>query len=198
MLRLMGVGAIESLNRAGQYGVQYQAFDGRWLRWIDCARLAKDPSQARSLVLEGELDLDQVVVLEGLSALPVDNCQKSSLTYKPANDLPLLEQLAGTNPNRIEIQTSTTAPAWLVLSDVWYPGWQARVDGEPTRLLRADYLFRALRVPAGEHQILLSYQPLSFWGGAALSLISILFTVIIFIRLRRAVRRQDFARIREE
>ncbi len=198
MLRLMGVGAIESLNRARQYGVQYQAFDGRWLRWIDCARLAKDPSQARSLVLEGELDLNQVVVLEGLSGLPVDDCQKSSLTYKPATDLPLLEQIAETNPNRIEIQTSTTAPAWLVLSDVWYPGWQARVDGEPTRLLRADYLFRALRVPAGEHQILLSYQPLSFWAGAALSLISILFTVIIFIRLRRSVRRQDFARIEEQ
>ncbi len=65
MLSLMGVGVIESLNRRQPFGVQYQPFDGQRLRWIDCAQLASDPAQARSLVLEGGLDFDQVVVLEG-------------------------------------------------------------------------------------------------------------------------------------
>ncbi len=106
-------------------------FDGRWLRWIDCARLASDPSQARSLVLEGELDLDQVVVLEGLSGLPVDDCQKSDLTNEPATDHAASRTAAGTNPNRIEIQTSTTdsglagAVGCLVPGLAGSSGWRA-------------------------------------------------------------------------
>jgi hypothetical protein len=190
MLRLMGVGVVESLNRRQPFGVQYQRFDGRRLRWIDCARMAGDSAQARRLVLEGGLDFDRVVVLEGLAALPDDDCQKSSQGNEPANQALFLEQgviqAAGMNPNRLEIQSSSKTPAWLALSDVWYPGWQARVDGKPVPLLRANYLFQALRVPAGKHQIVLVYQPLSFWGGAALSLVSLLITGFIFTRQRRS------------
>jgi uncharacterized membrane protein YfhO len=141
------------------------------------------------------LDIDKVVVLEGLSALPADDCQKSTL----ANELPVPEQISiqadEANPNQLEIHLSAKTPAWLVLSDVWYPGWRARVDGETVQLLRANYLFRALRVPAGEHQISLSYQPLSFWGGAALSLFSLLLAGFIFIRLRQSGKSLDFSTI---
>ncbi len=120
---------------------------------------------------------------KGLPALPVDDCQTSTA----ANEAPEIEQpvvqAVGTNPNRLEFRSLSRTPAWLVLSDVWYPGWRARVDGKLVQLLRANYLFQALRVPAGEHQIVLTYQPLSFWGGATLSLVSILAAVCIFIRL---------------
>ena len=191
MLRLMGVGVVESLNRRQPFGVQYQRFEGRRLRWIDCALPAGDPAQARRLVLEGGLDFEQVVVLEGPAVLPEDDCQQSAQGDQPANQAPGLEQAviqaAGTNPNRMEIQSSSRTPAWLALSDVWYPGWQARVDGKPVPLLRANYLFQALRVPEGEHQIVLVYQPLSFWGGAALSLLSLLVAGFIFVRIRRSV-----------
>ena len=193
MLRLMGIGVVETLNRRQPYGVQYQRFDGRWLRWINCARLASDPSQARWMVLAGELDFDKVVVLEGLPALPADDCQKSRLPNEPLDPAQVSIQAAGANPNRLEIHLSATTPAWLVLSDVWYPGWRARVDNEPVQLLRANYLFRALRVPAGEHQISLAYQPLSFWGGAALSLFSLLLAGFFFVHLRSSAKSQAFS-----
>jgi hypothetical protein len=197
MLRLMGVGVIESLNRKLPFGVQYQPFDGRRLRWIDCALSASSPAQARSLVLEGGLDFDQMVVLEGLTELPVDDCQKSIRANPQANEAmneaPAIEQaviqVAGTNPNRLEFRSSSRTPVWLVLSDVWYPGWQGRVDGKPVQLLRANYLFQALRVPAGEHQIVLVYQPLAFWGGAALSLGTWIAAFYIVFRRRRIAHR---------
>jgi len=47
----------------------------------------------------------------------------------------------------------------LIFSELDYPGWRATVDGDPTRLVRADYLLRALCVPAGEHRIVLVYDP---------------------------------------
>ena len=48
----------------------------------------------------------------------------------------------------------------MVLSEIWYPdGWTATVDGEQTALVRANYILRALPVEAGEHNVVLSYEP---------------------------------------
>jgi uncharacterized membrane protein YfhO len=61
---------------------------------------------------------------------------------------------------------------WLVLADTWYPGWQAAVDGERVPLYRADYLFRAVEVPPGEHQVSFTYRPLSVRLGVLISILA--------------------------
>ena len=53
----------------------------------------------------------------------------------------------------VKVHTSASADAWLVLSDTYYPGWIASVDGQPTSVLRGDVLFRVVPVPAGEHDV---------------------------------------------
>ena len=60
--------------------------------------------------------------------------------------------------NRIEAQVRGGG-GLLILSEVYYPGWRAMVDGSATRLVRADYLLRAVCVPAGEHRVVLVYDP---------------------------------------
>ena len=72
----------------------------------------------------------------------------------------------------------------LVVSDTWYPGWRARVDGETARILRADHAFRALALTAGAHRVELAYAPLSFRLGAALSALG-LALVALLARARR-------------
>ena len=77
--------------------------------------------------------------------------------------------------NRIEAQVRGGG-GLLIFSEVDYPGWQATVDGNPTRLVRADYLLRALCVPAGEHLVVLAYNPPLLKPGltvTALALLSI-------------------------
>jgi uncharacterized membrane protein YfhO len=70
------------------------------------------------------------------------------------------------------------------MSDVWYPGWQAFVDGELAKLWRANYLFRAVAVPAGEHEITIAYQPKVFYGGVAVSSVALIgLTAIVLIWL---------------
>jgi uncharacterized membrane protein YfhO len=55
----------------------------------------------------------------------------------------------------------------LVLSDNWYPGWQATLDGKPVNVLRADAAIRAVAVPAGSHRIEMRYLPSGMpWAGA--------------------------------
>ncbi len=77
-------------------------------------------------------------------------------------------------PNKITIKTINDGNRLLFLSDTYYPGWKAIVDGKETKIYRADYTFRAIYVPKGQHIIHFIYQPFSFQLGATMSTISIL------------------------
>ena len=70
----------------------------------------------------------------------------------------------------VKIHTSASADAWLVLSDTYYPGWVASVDGQPTSLLRGDVLFRVVPVPGGEHDVEFRFEPASVKLGLLISL----------------------------
>ena len=63
----------------------------------------------------------------------------------------------------------------LIFSEVDHPGWRATVDGVPTQLIRADYLLRALCVPAGEHRVTLVYDPPLLKAGLVLTCLALLF-----------------------
>lgn len=67
--------------------------------------------------------------------------------------------------NKIVIQISSRDNQLLFLSDPFYPGWNAYVDGKKTAILRADFAFRAVEVPKGKHTVIFSYQPMSFYLG---------------------------------
>jgi hypothetical protein len=74
--------------------------------------------------------------------------------------------------------------SWLLLSDTWFPGWRVSIDGAPTKLFRGDYVFRAVWVPAGSHVVGFTYQPLSFWLGALISVISWIGLIVMVVRWR--------------
>lgn len=88
--------------------------------------------------------------------------------------------------NSVDIECNADAPGVVVLTDTFYPGWHARVtQGGVSRdvpILRANYLFRAVEVPAGKSRIEFSFMPQSFVWGAAASLVSLLVTVAVVLR----------------
>jgi hypothetical protein len=59
----------------------------------------------------------------------------------------------------LSVDVAPTQPGLLVLSEVWYPGWSATVDGRPAPVLRANYLFRAVPVAPGDHRVELRFEP---------------------------------------
>jgi len=65
-------------------------------------------------------------------------------------------------PNRMLLRTESAVPKLLFVSDSFDPGWQATVDGQPEKVYRADFDFRAVSVPAGEHLVTFRYWPESF------------------------------------
>jgi hypothetical protein len=72
------------------------------------------------------------------------------------------------SPNKIHMIVHTDTAALLILSDVYYPGWEATVDGTPVPIYRTDVTFRGVPVPAGSHQVRLRFWPRSFRLGLAL------------------------------
>ena len=74
-------------------------------------------------------------------------------------------------PNRIELQTASSAPAVLVLSDNHYPGWHTYVDGHAQETLRVNYNLRGIPIAAGSHRIAFVYQPKSVMIGLFASLL---------------------------
>jgi hypothetical protein len=85
----------------------------------------------------------------------------------------------------LEIVVDATAPGFLFLSDQDYPGWHATVNGVETPILRADYAFRAVRVPAGKSTVLFRYRPANVWLGAMVSLASWTLVAAVYYRGRR-------------
>jgi hypothetical protein len=72
--------------------------------------------------------------------------------------------------NAVALTLETSTGGWLLLSDVYYPGWRATVDGKQTSVLRADYTFRAVEIPAGEHTVKMTFSPWTWRVGLVLSL----------------------------
>jgi hypothetical protein len=82
--------------------------------------------------------------------------------------------------NEVRVSTHTNMPAVLVLSDIHYPGWKVFVNGQEAELLRVDYAFKGVALPAGAHEVEFFYKPDSFRAGLIISLIA---TVILLAAL---------------
>jgi hypothetical protein len=82
----------------------------------------------------------------------------------------------------------TNGSGMLVLSDTWYPGWHATVDGHDARIARVDQMLRGVRLPPGTHTVEMAYRPASFRIGWIVSLVTALALVaaVLVARRRRA------------
>ena len=90
-------------------------------------------------------------------------------------------------PERVALQVDLPAPGLLVLSDSWYPGWRATVNGQPVSLLRANLLFRAVVVPTGVHDVVFEFKPTGLQAsfGAALAAGLVLLALLVVALIRR-------------
>lgn len=91
------------------------------------------------------------------------------------------------DPARVTLDVTCVRPAFLVLSDSYAPGWTATINGRPAQILRANFLHRAVELPAGRHTVEFRYQTPRLATGAALSAagIALWLAVAAFTALRK-------------
>jgi len=86
-------------------------------------------------------------------------------------------------PNRITLDLDAKESGYLVLTDVWFPGWTCMVDGQPACIHRANYLFRAVAVPAGAKQVVFTFAPQSYAWGKAISFAGLVLVIGLSVQL---------------
>jgi len=119
----------------------------------------------RLLALYNGFDLSKTVLIDRKPLYPTEKTAQGQAT--------LLSYL----PNAVIVKTQTTGEAFLFLSDNYYPSWQARIDGKPTLLYKADYTFRAVEIPKGNHIVSFSYVAKNFLIGGIVAFVSLLITI---------------------
>lgn len=144
-------------------------------------QVAQSNQEIIDLMYHPKTDLSKTVVLE----------KEVTATIQPSSHLPAGRQGSTINgnsvditeytPTKIEIKVNNPQPGILFLSDIFYPGWEAFVDEQKTTILRANFTFRSVIVPAGDHKVIFKFNPPLFKLGLFSSLISFLFMGIISI-----------------
>lgn len=86
-------------------------------------------------------------------------------------------------PNSVDLDVKATAPGWLVLTDAWYPGWEATVDGKPVPIEPADYAYRAVKIEPGTHTVSMRFRPTSWRWGRVVSLVSVVAALAALVLL---------------
>jgi hypothetical protein len=130
------------------------------------AIVATDHEHAWALIHQDDFDPATTVVLEGGQPLEGQAMTRDRV------------QVVRYESNALEIDIQTGAEGYLFLSDPFYPGWRAELDDEPTVLMRANYAFRAVRVPAGSHRVTMTFWPGSWIVGLASTLVTLLLLVV--------------------
>lgn len=135
-----------------------------------------------------DIDVRNTVVLESGEAVQSDLL--GTAMPRPDNT-PSSEFVRVTRytPNAVDIRVKADAPGWVVLTDAWYPGWEATVEGRDAEIVTANYAFRAVKVEAGEQTISMQFRPGSWVVGRLVSIISVLGAGVGFMALWVAGRR---------
>jgi len=82
-------------------------------------------------------------------------------------------------PEKIKLEIENNENNWLLANEIYYPGWQAKIDDKPIKIYQANYTFRAIQIPKGKHTVEFTFKPKSFIIGKIISSITLLILIIL-------------------
>ncbi len=153
------------------------AFGNAWfVKKVDYVDSANEEIEAI-----GKVNLHETAIVEkSFSAI------LGGVTQTKTDSLATITQLSY-EPNHLVFKSNSNADGIAVFSEVYYPDWEITIDGNPVKLARANYILRALAIPAGEHTIEMRFDPQSVHTTetiAYIGLVLLLIGVIAYIVCR--------------
>ena len=137
------------------------------------------------------LDVRRLALVEGEGARPLSGPGSFPPPFpSPHRGESLGEEAKITfrSPNAITVEAELEREALLILSEIWYPGWEAYDNGNPTPIYRADYILRGVYLGPGEHKLAFFYRPRSLQIGQWISALSLAGWLIALALSLRAMR----------
>ncbi|MBI2031278.1 MAG: YfhO family protein [Candidatus Levybacteria bacterium] len=132
------------------------------------------PQEILNTLFDPNIDLSKIVILE-----------ENPINFSSVEDFQGTSEINLYSPNLISVKTKTNNNSILFLSDNFYPGWNAYIDNQKTKIYRANYSFRAVVVPGGNHMVTFKYEPLSFKLGLASTLLGLMLFSFLAVVLHK-------------
>jgi len=145
---------------------------------IGKVRLAADRQEATRLLLAPDFDPRAEAILEEKPAAAIGEPSRAEVAIDSHGF------------THVAAHVKASAPGLLVLSDTFYPGWQATVDGRATRTYRANLSQRAVLIPAGAHEVRFDFRSPTIRAGFWLSVGGLLFLLAPMVPWRPAAARR--------
>ncbi len=172
-IRLPGVEKLGTIaSSSGPFHIYENARAARRLELVTAYHRVASEQEAVAAMLAPGFDPRQHAVVEG-------EVEEADLGCRGGGRALVSEQ----SSRHQRIAVSADCPGLLVLSEVFYPGWQVRIDGRPAALLRANVAFSAVWLDAGEHEVEWRYVPQSFRLGLVIAGLTL--GAVIWIGLRK-------------
>jgi len=151
---------------------EYMPYPGRFLLY-GRIHSAKDDREVVEKLLDHNIDLKQELVILSKDVIRLDERAARGQV-----------KLLSYGANTISLACVTEGDALLYVSDAYYPGWKAYLDGKETLIYQANLAFRAVYVPRGAHTVSFFYRPLSIYIGFCLTVLGLLTSLFILIKCR--------------
>lgn len=155
---------------------EYTSYSGRFLLYGKI-HTVKNDKEAMERLRDQTIDLKRELIINSEKEIVLNNAYPRGTV-----------RLVSYGANKISLDCTTEGEAFLYVSDAYFPGWKAYVDGKETTIRRANLAFRAVYLPKGTHSVTFIYHPLSFYVGFCLSLIGLLLSLYV---LKKKDRRKE-------
>jgi hypothetical protein len=150
------------------------AYSGAWL--VHSTLIVPDSVRLRARLDAPGVDLHRTALLETATGSALDPLRAGS------NETAIWRK---SRQDRSEFAVHADGRALLVMSELFYPGWKATVNGQSVPIVKVDGALRGVVVPNGDSRVLLHYAPGSFYGGLALTAAAFVGGGFLGFRLRR-------------
>ncbi|MBN1526115.1 MAG: YfhO family protein [Candidatus Omnitrophica bacterium] len=137
-------------------------------------RVAPDSEAAYGMIREDSFDPAREAVVERVHGVALEKVAGSGISYP---------DILSYGPNEVVVETEGDEEGVLVLSDTYFPGWRAFVDGKERPVLKADYAFRAVQVRAGDKRVRFIFKPKGLYE--LLYICAALMALMLAVSLRR-------------
>ena len=119
---------------------------------------------------------------EPMKLVLLEEAPKPTSTFSSglvSKNSPKQVEITSYRPDRISLITEAEEAGFLFLSEIYYPGWKAVIDGRVEPIQRGDYLFRVIQVPSGRHEVTFAFDPFSIKIGIGITILTLFFLLAL-------------------
>ena len=173
ILNMMNVRYILIQSKNGAIIAQRNPYSNGAAWLVESAILANNANEEIQFLDSLDTKRTAIINQEFSNLLPTENIQRDSTATI---------ELFSHSPNHLVYETDAKSTQMAIFSEVYYSkGWNAYIDDEPAEYFRANYVLRAMQIPAGKHKIDFKFEPQVVKTGSMITLGSSIFFIIVFL-----------------